>query len=105
LLIVTGGCLLAFTQEYRASAAMARPSRLLLTATAVVSLLAVSLPYAGAVAQAFGFLPLPLPLLIATFLIVLLYVVATEFTKLWFYGWLMRARVDGARTSAAEDAS
>jgi len=63
LLIVTGGCLLAFTQEYRASAAMARPSRLLLTATAVVSLLAVSLPYAGAVAQAFGFLPLPLPLL------------------------------------------
>jgi len=68
LLIVTGGCLLAFTQEYRASAAMARPSRLLLTATAVVSLLAVSLPYTGAVARAFGFMPLPLPLLIATFL-------------------------------------
>ncbi len=82
-----------------------RPSQLLLTATVVVSILAVSLPYSGAVAQTFGFVPLPLPLLIATFLIVLLYVVATELTKLWFYGWLMRARVDGVRTSAAGHAS
>jgi Mg2+-importing ATPase len=67
------------------------PSKLLLAATVVVSLLAVILPYAGALAKTFGFVPLPLPLLIATFVIVLLYVITTEVTKLWFYGRLMTA--------------
>jgi len=62
-----------------------RPSRLLLIATAIVSLLAVTLPYLAPVARTFGFVPLPLPLLLAAFLIVLLYVIATELTKRWFY--------------------
>ena len=81
------------------------PSRLLLTATVVVSLLAVILPYAGALAKTFGFVPLPLPLLIATFLIVLLYVVTTEVTKLWFYGWLMTPPAPHAGTAPAREAS
>ena len=57
--------------------------------------LAVSLPYSGAVARTFGFVPLPLSLLMASLLIVLLYVVATELTKLWFYGRPIRTRVAG----------
>lgn len=62
-----------------------RPSRLLLMSTIVVGLLAITLPYLAPVAKAFDFVPLPLPLLLAALLIVVLYVTATEVTKLWFY--------------------
>ena len=47
-------------------------------------------------ARTFGFVPLPLPLLIASLLIVFLYVVATELTKLWFYGRPIRSSVANA---------
>ena len=51
------------------------------------------------VARTFGFVPLPLSLLMASLLIVLLYVVATELTKLWFYGaFSTRVAAVGART-------
>jgi Mg2+-importing ATPase len=70
---------------------------LLLTATVVVGVLAISLPYLSPVARTFGFAPLPLSLLLASALIVLLYVIATEVTKLWFYGRLIRDRGAGAR--------
>jgi Mg2+-importing ATPase len=63
-----------------------RPSRLLLISTMIVGLLALILPYLGPAAHTFGFVALPLPLLLAVFLVVVLYVVATELTKLWFYG-------------------
>jgi Mg2+-importing ATPase len=62
-----------------------QPSRLLLGSTIAVGLLAVTLPYLAPVAEAFSFVPLPLPLMSASLLIVLLYVVATETVKLWFY--------------------
>jgi Mg2+-importing ATPase len=68
-----------------------RPSRLLLVSTAIVGLLAVTLPNLPPAARMFGFVPLPPSLLLAAFLIVLLYVVATELAKLWFYGHLMAA--------------
>jgi Mg2+-importing ATPase len=72
-----------------------RPSRLLLGSTIVVGLLAITLSYVAPVAEAFSFVPLPLPLMFASLLIVLLYVVATEAMKLWFYsraGSLTRPR-------------
>ena len=60
----------------------------------LLSVLAVSLPYLGPAAQVFGFVPLPLPLLGAALAIMVLYVVATEVAKLWFYR--RRSRVHGS---------
>ena len=69
-----------------------RPSRLLLIATIGMSLLAVVLPFIGSVGRTFGFVPLPLTLRLAALLILVLYVVATEIAKLWFYRRVGAAR-------------
>ncbi len=62
-----------------------RPSRLLLWATLAVILLALALPFTGALATAFSFVPLSPTILLASVAIVVAYVVTTELLKIWFY--------------------
>ncbi len=62
-----------------------RPSRLLLVSTILVGVLALALPYMGIAARTFGFVPLPLNLLLVGLAIVAVYVLATEVAKWWFY--------------------
>jgi P-type Mg2+ transporter len=69
----------------RMPAWQSRPSSALLSATAIISIGAIALPYFGPVARAFGFSFLPLPMLPILLLIVVGYVLATEFSKRWFY--------------------
>jgi Mg2+-importing ATPase len=61
------------------------PSQLLLWSTVAVVAGALALPYAGAAATLFGFVPLSAPLLATVLLIVVAYAAATEATKLRFY--------------------
>ena len=62
-----------------------RPSSTLMVVSAVVAGIAVSISYLGSVTRLLGFVPIPLPVMAAIFLIVLAYVAATEITKRWFY--------------------
>jgi P-type Mg2+ transporter len=62
-----------------------RPSRLLVLATLATALLALALPYAGPLSRIFGFVPLPLAIMVAVLLIVAAYAAATEALKLRFY--------------------
>jgi Mg2+-importing ATPase len=61
------------------------PSRLLFFSTLVVAVIAIALPYTGPLARIFGFVPLPLPLLLGMLAIALGYILATEAAKPWFY--------------------
>jgi Mg2+-importing ATPase len=61
------------------------PSRLLLWTTLAVGVLALVIPYAGPLASAFGFVPLPWHLILATLLIVTAYIVSTEAAKAGFF--------------------
>ena len=61
------------------------PSRLLLWTTVAVVAGALALPYTGALATLFGFVPLGLRLVAAVLLIVIAYVAATEAAKLRFF--------------------
>ena len=62
-----------------------RPGKLLLVSTAVVAMAAFTLPFMGPVAGLFGFVALPLNLLLAGIAIVAAYIVATEAAKRKFY--------------------
>jgi Mg2+-importing ATPase len=57
------------------------PSPLLLYSTIAVFLIALSLPYIGAIAFAFGFVPIPPHLVLVGLLIVAAYIAATEIAK------------------------
>jgi P-type Mg2+ transporter len=72
----------------RGPAWRSRPGRPLLWMTAVVALVTLVIPYLGAWAGLFGFVPLPAHLLGATILVVLGYILATEAAK----GRFWRAR-------------
>jgi Mg2+-importing ATPase len=61
-----------------------RPGTLLLLLTLVLIAVSLAIPYLP-LTDVFGFVPLPPALLSTIVLIVLLYVVATEFQKRWFY--------------------
>ena len=61
------------------------PSKTLMSASLAVASVALALPYLGPLTQRFGFVPLPLPVIVALLAIVVFYVFATEFTKHWFY--------------------
>ena len=67
-----------------------RPGRLLAWSTAVVFVLALGLPYSGALAAAFGFVPLPPSLLAVSLLIVVAYVGLTEWAKHRFVAHALR---------------
>jgi P-type Mg2+ transporter len=74
-----------FSLRTRVLAIRSMPGKMLIGASLVVSAAALAIPYMGPLAQRFGFVPLPLPVVGALLVIVLIYVGATEFTKLWFY--------------------
>ncbi len=67
------------------SALASTPGTTLIWATAIVAAVALALPYLDGVATAFGFVALPLKMLAASFAIVLVYVLATEWAKRAFY--------------------
>jgi Mg2+-importing ATPase len=61
-----------------------RPGSVLLVTTAALCVVSAAIPYLPR-ADALGFVPLPVPLLLALGVITALYVVAAEQTKRWFY--------------------
>jgi Mg2+-importing ATPase len=61
------------------------PSRLLLWTTLAVGAIALGIPYAGALAALFGFVPLSWQLLLAAVLVVTAYILTTEAAKLGFF--------------------
>jgi Mg2+-importing ATPase len=61
-----------------------RPGRMLLWSTTAVAAAALAIPFLGAPATAFGFVPLTLPQATAILAIVAGYAAATEAAKLWF---------------------
>jgi P-type Mg2+ transporter len=79
-----------FVLRTRGPALRSRPSRPLLWATVAVAAVALILPYSGALAAAFGFVPLSAGLLGTLLVIVIGYVLATEAAKLTFYEVLAR---------------
>tara|TARA_R110001599_G_scaffold81500_2_gene219883 strand:+ start:1521 stop:4076 length:2556 start_codon:yes stop_codon:yes gene_type:complete len=62
-----------------------RPGKLLLVSTGMVAIAAFTLPFTGPVAGLFGFVVLPLNLLLAGIAILAAYIVATEWAKRRFY--------------------
>ncbi|RWC87183.1 MAG: magnesium-translocating P-type ATPase [Mesorhizobium sp.] len=68
-----------------------RPSPLLAWLTLAVGIMAIMIPYLPFAAW-FGFVPLPLPVLVALVAITALYLCASEATKRWFFGQESRAR-------------
>ena len=72
-----------------------RPGALLLGSTAALAGLTIALPYIP-FAGIFGFVPLPAGLLGALLAITVLYVVASEITKSWFYRRSSRRRQSSA---------
>jgi Mg2+-importing ATPase len=61
------------------------PSRVLLWTTVVVSLVALSIPFLGALASAFGFVRLSALAMGSVVIILAGYIAATEAAKAWFY--------------------
>jgi P-type Mg2+ transporter len=61
-----------------------RPGRMLLHSTIVLIVITLVIPYLPFV-RFLGFVPLPIPLVAILATITMAYVVATEFTKSWFY--------------------
>jgi Mg2+-importing ATPase len=74
-----------FVLRTRGPAWRSAPSSLLLWTSVAVGLVALALPYAGPLASAFGFVPLPASLVVAAALIVAAYIAATEAAKLAFF--------------------
>ena len=62
-----------------------RPGRLLCWFTAAVSLFALAIPWLGAPAAVFGFVPLSLPIAGTIVCIVAAYMLSTELAKAWFF--------------------
>jgi Mg2+-importing ATPase len=69
----------------RAAAFRSKPSELLMATTLLVSVAAVVLPFLEPMASVFGFERLSLLMLGSLLLIVMAYLIATEWAKLWFY--------------------
>ena len=74
-----------FSLRTRVLAIRSMPGKMLIAASLVVSVVALSIPYMGPVTQRFGFVPLPLPVMGGLLAVVLIYVGATELAKHWFY--------------------
>jgi P-type Mg2+ transporter len=69
-----------------------RASNLLIAATFLVFFAALAIPYLGPAAAMFGFVPLPLVLMLYLLMIVAAYIGVTEITKRWFYAALGKRR-------------
>ncbi len=74
-----------FSLRTRLPAYRSRPGLPLMLATLIVAGAAMALPYVGPVARAFSFTPLPPGVMALLLLIVVAYLLANEFTKLWYY--------------------
>lgn len=68
-----------------------RPGRLLLASTLVFSAITLVLPYLPFI-SVFGFIPLPAPLMLAMLGLTMVYVLATELTKKYFYSRMGNAK-------------
>jgi Mg2+-importing ATPase len=66
-------------------ATRSRPSRGLLWSTVAVGAAALAWPFLGPLASVFGFVPLPLSVVIAALAVVAAYVASTEAVKAWFF--------------------
>jgi Mg2+-importing ATPase len=73
------------------------PSAFLLWSSAAVAAAALALPYLGPLSRAFGFVPLPWPLVATALLVVAAYLGATEAVKIRKY-WFGRKSGSSART-------
>ena len=62
-----------------------RPSFPLVAVSALVAVVAIAIPYTGALTRALGFVPIPTPVMAALSAVVLAYVCANEVAKHWFY--------------------
>jgi Mg2+-importing ATPase len=69
----------------RRPAFRSRPSRLLLWTTIAVTITALTIPFLGPLASAFGFAPLSALQMGAVVIVVVGYIAATEGAKAWFY--------------------
>jgi Mg2+-importing ATPase len=67
-----------------------RPGKLLLVSTLVFIAITLVLPYLPFI-SVFGFIPLPAPLMLTMLGLTMLYVLATEFTKKYFYSRMENA--------------
>ena len=74
-----------FSLRTRMLAYRSRPSTPLMAATLAIFAAAVAIPYMGPLTRLFGFIPLPLPVMGALLLIVMVYILANEVAKRWFY--------------------
>ncbi len=74
-----------FSLRTRMLAYRSRPSTPLMAATLAIFAAAVAIPYLGPLTRIFGFIPLPLPVMGALLLIVVVYILANEVAKRWFY--------------------
>jgi len=63
-----------------------KPGKALLTATLLVVIVTILFPYTP-MGKLFGFAPIPLPYLLTLLLIVVLYIIAAEVAKRFFYKW------------------
>jgi P-type Mg2+ transporter len=81
---VVSACAIVFVLRTQSPFYRSRPGRGLLYGSFLVILAAVALPYTP-LAGPFGFEPLPVPYLLALGAIVLLYFLAAEATKRWFF--------------------
>ena len=65
------------------------PGRLLWWSTVGVAVIALLLPYLSPLSTLFGFVPLPLPVMLILIAITTAYVIVTERVKQYFYRWMM----------------
>jgi len=76
--------LVVFAIRTRLPFQTSRPSRVMLGMTALVGAITLALPYTP-LAGLLGFAPLPARYLLIIFSIIVMYFLAAEFTKRWFY--------------------
>jgi Mg2+-importing ATPase len=81
---VLSACLVVFAVRTRIPIRRSKPSRAMVTVTGLVALVTLILPYSP-LADLLGFKPLPLVYGLAILVIVVMYIVAAEFTKRWFF--------------------
>jgi Mg2+-importing ATPase len=81
---ILSACVVVFALRTRLPFFRSQPSRAMLAATGLVVLVTLALPYSP-LAGILEFVPLPLPFLLAVFAMVVVYFLAAEYTKRWFF--------------------
>jgi len=81
---VVSASMIVLVVRTRGSFLKSKPGRALLTATGLVALVTIILPYTP-LGTLFGFAPIPIPYLLTLLLIVVLYIISAEMAKNFFY--------------------